>query len=817
MKKKNKATYLLFLMPFVYLLTAWLVIWFVNSSGIYPSGSDTMYHVYRGDYVYNSIKSGNLFPLYDPMWYNGVELLRYWSPLPAYVMALCQFIAGGSQFGAYLIFVGGVCFFGACVWPFIGRGFNRPYLGAFIGLLWFFMPNNLYAVFTEGNLARSLSMIFLPVFIYAVYKYLENQRLRYILLMVFTFVLIALCHLGYAGMIAIAVILYGIVYMFQGGKKKAVLDVIISMVIGFMLLGIWMVASLRGGITSLDNSENMANFFQSIWTSINPVGRLTGKSESFYYGFSAAFVIIFGILFGYKKSRTGFITGLIILLLTTDTAYIVLKHLPGSQYLWMLRFISIALCMILMSILMWDRLKKPLVVMLCVLLVADTIPSLSLITGEHNNVSADERMTAVQNSTLITRAQSVTKQRLALMDESILGATGSWLVSDYGNPVASTFGAGREAANTSTNIVNLNKAFAQGDFLYVFDRCLELGDDSVLVKMSLLEHYNNSLEDVEKAANAVGYKRVEKNEQYVMYHIDTPDNWGVVSSYRAVAIGTGADIISMRFPAVETADSDNLTDYTYEDLCGYKEVFLNGFTYDDKEEAEDLVLRLSRAGVKVIIYADGIPQDKATHSQSFLGVTCSAITFHNGYPDMDTRIGMIYPDMFPQGYTTWNTVYLNGLDTVWGTFYDNGFSLDFYGTVKNDNIIMTGLNLTYFYSLTDDEAIGELLSNMTGISSEELPDRKIVPLNVEYGKNRITITSDNDNVDTTLAYHNIFGKSSGITSRNNLLYVNKGTTVIKLKYPYLWQGAAVSIAGTVLLVVWMIIKRKSQKKQTTDI
>ena len=180
----------------------------------------------------------------------------------------------------------------------------------------------------------------------------------------------------------------------------------------------------------------------------------------------------------------------------------------------------------------------------------------------------------------------------------------------------------------------------------------------------------------------------------------------------------------MQFPAVETADSPNLNDYTYEELAEYKEVFLNGFTYDDKETAEDIVLRLSRAGVKVIIYADGIPQDKRTHSQNFLGVTCSSITFHNGYPDMDTRIGTIYPDMFPQGHTTWNTVYLDGLDTVWGTFYDNGLNLDFYGTVKNDNIIMTGLNLTYFYSLTDDVSVGQLLSNMSGISSEELPDRK---------------------------------------------------------------------------------------------
>ena len=89
--------------------------------------------------------------------------------------------------------------------------------------------------------------------------------------MAFTFLLMALCHLGYAGMVAISVIIYGIVYMIQKGRKKAVLDVVISMLFGFMLLGIWMVASLRGGITSLDNSENMSNFFQNLWTTINPL------------------------------------------------------------------------------------------------------------------------------------------------------------------------------------------------------------------------------------------------------------------------------------------------------------------------------------------------------------------------------------------------------------------------------------------------------------------------------------------------------------------------------------------------------------------
>ena len=89
-------------MPFVYFATACFVVWLVKTSGIYPSGSDTMYHVYRGDYVYNAIKSGNLYPLYDPAWYNGVEILRYWSPFPAYVMAFCQYLAGGSHVYGHL-------------------------------------------------------------------------------------------------------------------------------------------------------------------------------------------------------------------------------------------------------------------------------------------------------------------------------------------------------------------------------------------------------------------------------------------------------------------------------------------------------------------------------------------------------------------------------------------------------------------------------------------------------------------------------------------------------------------------------------------
>ena len=130
---------------------------------------------------------------------------------------------------------------------------------------------------------------------------------------------------------------------------------------------------------------------------------------------------------------------------------------------------------------------------------------------------------------------------------------------------------------------------------------------------------------------------------------------------------------------------------------------------------------------------------------------------------MNTRIGRVYTDMFPQGHTEWNTVYLDGLDTSYGSVDDNGLSLDFYGTVKNDNIIMCGLGIMNFYSMTGDKTVGRLLENMSGLTQETLPQRKIFPLTIDYTGSTITITSNEDNVNTALAYHDIFSTAQNLS------------------------------------------------------
>lgn len=807
-----------------------MVVKIVSQNGTYPAGSDTMYHIYRGDYVYNSIKDGNWYPLYDYMWYNGVELMRYWAPLAAYFMAFCEMLAGGNMLIGYLIFIGIISVLGALGWLYIGIRMKRPVLGAFIGFIWFFMPNNLCALFVEGNLARSLSMIFLPLFIYEVSEYLKDRKVIRIPFAMISFILIALCHLGYAGMVALAVLVYCIVHMIEGYSKRAAADIVISILLSFMLIGVWLVASLNGGITSLDNSENMANFFQKIVYTLNPVDRITTDYAHFYFGLAAAILAVGGMFFGYKKSRAGFVTAIITLICTATAMYPVLKILPGSQYLWMLRFISIALCMILYSFLKWDTLKKPLIVFFCVLLVLDIVPSIPLITGgldtisitkngvsiNTDNDSVWDRLDMQQDNTLISKAQSITKQRIALLDDSSLGSMGAFLVSDWNNAIPAAYGAGREAANTSTNIVRINRALADGNYYYVFDRCRELGNDTVLVRLSSLEKYGVSVKDMDMAAGASGYSVAGENAAYRLYHMDTYDNWGTISKYEVIGIGSGTPLISQSFPAVEETDSDNLNDYSYEQLSQYKQVILDGFTYDDKTAAEELVLRLSEAGVKVVIYADGIPQEKKTQSQVFLGVTCSDIVFKNGYPDMDTKLGVLYPDLFPKGYATWQTVYVTGLDNTWGSVMDNGLKLDFYGTVKNDNIIVCGLNLAYYYGVSADKSVGRLLSDMMDITSAQLPERTNIELKVEHDVNGITITSDYDNVNTSLSYHDIFVSDEWLGKKNNLTYVRAGVTKITFKVPYLWQGLCVSVAGLILSVAWVVVLAGFNKKHQTQ-
>ena len=52
----------------VYAAISVAIMYAVSRSGVWPSGSDTMCHIYKGSVLYQALKNGNWYPLFDPMW-----------------------------------------------------------------------------------------------------------------------------------------------------------------------------------------------------------------------------------------------------------------------------------------------------------------------------------------------------------------------------------------------------------------------------------------------------------------------------------------------------------------------------------------------------------------------------------------------------------------------------------------------------------------------------------------------------------------------------------------------------------------------------
>lgn len=803
-----------------------LLAFFAYRSGDYKDGVDTMFYVHRGELLYRSItQDGNWFPLIDMSWYNGVQTWRYWSPLSAYILAGCQALAGGSSDLGFLVFIALSYFLCAIVWLVIGCTHKRPWMGAVLGLFWFMIPNNAFMFFGEGVLARAITLPALPVFFVALYDYLFERKWSGLPWMIGSFLFIICCHVGWAGMVAISTLFVLLFYfaVFLKDKPASAGPVVVAILLAFLLSGPLLYPSLKGGITGIDSSAVMAHYFQSLLDSINPLLGLPHGEwnrwlwvEAPYFGLATLALCVLGVLCAKRKSLPGFWAALLILLMSTPTAYHLLVYLPGSQYLWMTRFMSIAVCLVLVSFFFWRSLKRPFQTTFLLLFGVQTLLALALVTHAQYPSPPNDYFDSLETAMLIDQGKEITHQRMSIIDPYDADINGVYVVAGYGEDRKPTsFGQGVQAAPIYSNLVQINQAAETEQYLYLFDRCLELGNDTLIMPLNMGgRDRQRDRAELLSAANRVGYRLVAENPSYQLYHIDAPDAFGVVSHYHAIAIGTGSSSIALGFPAVEETSDIYLDDYTYEKLSQYDVIYLAGFMYHNREAAEELVLKLSEAGKRVLIMADGIPADEHTGSKTFLGVSCNTVNFQNGYPALDTIDGVLYCDLFPEGYSKdWKTVYLNGLDDVWGTITDvpEG-KMDFFGTAKNDNVVFIGLALTYHYSLTLDPAVGQLLSHALTLSATELPQRELVPISVDYRDNVITIDSPRDDVNTTLAFHDIFDADRELEAVNNLTVVDEGRTVIHLHYPYLAIGLTMLGLGLVLTVGYLILMKRRFKE-----
>ncbi len=795
------------------------IIYSIRISGNYPQGSDTLCHIYRADVLLNSILEGNWYPLYDNMWYNGVEIMRYWAPAPLYILAGCEAIAG-SMLNGYILFVGLVFLIGAIGWLLLGVKLDRIGLSVFIGVAWFFLPENMRLIILDGNLPRVVINTTLPFLLLFVVKLVQDKKWTNIIPITFIIAFIGLCHIGIAIMAVVTLFIFLLIYGKKNKCYREVKMIAVSAVIGFMITGLWLIPSLNG--SGLGNSDGgnqvMKLFFESAFVSLNPIPRFTGDLSVFYYGLSIFIICLMGVFLGDKKSRPGFLTGLIIFLCTTESVYYLFEKLPLSQYLWMIRFVPISFAFVMLSILLWKDLKRYVIVVIGVLLLLDCVPSYKYIYEEKENRidSVEEYQYETGQKLLINEAKDITVQRMAIFDLSTYGAFAPYYVTGVENKVQYMFGAGWEGARTAKNIVMLNEAIDNGRYYYVFDRSIELGADTLIFDVTCLKDEERDVDKLIQEGKKQGYELIRLTEKTILFHKDVEGSFGVITEYDNIAIGNVARYIATIYPTFKEGDSYNINDYTVEELSNYEIIYLSDFTYDDKKDAEKLLEEVSNSGTKIYIDMNKVPVNSETNLQEIFGVQVQTITFSDNFPAIYYNGEQYKTSGFNTDGGKWKANYLIGINEITGYSDINGTEISFSGSNDNKNIVFLGYNFVYYVESNHDIIGLELLSNIFGLEIGETPDREIVPIEVIYNDREIIINSEYDNVNTTLANIDIFSSDREYHEENSLIVVNSGSTVVDMNYPYFVEGLVLSICGFVGLIGYIVYLRKRAKSMVSD-
>lgn len=788
----------------------------VRSSGLYPLGLDIHSHLFKSDLMYHEILKGNLYPLYTKYWYNGIQPFRYWAPMSYYTLALLQFIGGGDVMNSYLAFIWVSFTIGGTGWVLFGRKLGRPVLGAFFGLAWFMLPDNMRVFFGEGNLPRMFITMLLPFLLYCLWQFVCYRRKKMIFPLILLMITAVLGHLMIAAMIGVASAIFLFIYSIANKRYRESILAILAMLFSFAVAGIWVYPSLVGGITSMNadlTAARVALWSAKLSVSLNPVLRLQGSVTELYYGLSIAVIALIGIFLSNKKSLSGFCTLLIIVLGSTTALTPFVQLLPMGQYFWVRRFAPIAYAMFVIAVIEWRNLKKPILVLMCAVIMFDSSFSCNLDQYD-KKMGIPATISSIEPSMdayLFNQAKEITKQRVSLMDLSLLGPLPSYAFCTLDPKTQLVFGWAWEGASTASNISSLNESLEKENYLYTFDRNLELGADTVIIdKIQITGDEDRTA--LIAAAKRVGYEIEGETERTLLFSLPVESTFGVITKYSGLAIGTTAALVPLILPYYHPGDKLTIDEYTVEELEQYDRIYLSGFFYNDKKKAEQIVRSIAEFGVQVYVDMSRIPADPLTNRMTFLDTSAQPITFDNSFPELITKTAATTAIDFAEDYEKWNTVYLTGLTTIDGYAWFEDTKLDFVGTGITPNITFFGFNLLFHAYTADDAGVKSVFNSIMELEENKLPERTIVPLEIVHETNKIIIKSDYDNVNTTIAYQDTFRSDNVIRSMNHFLIVDKGTTVITMEYPYLTRGIIVSLFGMALeSVLICLIFRKPSK------
>ncbi|GAP07142.1 MAG TPA: hypothetical protein DEQ80_09270 [Anaerolinea thermolimosa] len=705
----------------VILLVYWPLWQAMNRPDLLPWGSDTLGHLLRYQFIQQNILDGNWFPQIMPEWYMGMQLLRYYAPLPYYFLFLLHTVLGNpvAALHGFVIFW---ALFGSLSWLPLQRflGKTSAVVG---GILFTLLPDLIRVAFSEGNLPRVMASGLTPLLLFfalSVLLYDEPRPKEIGVALLLT--LLTLTHAMIAAVIAVSLTLLAILLWVSGRTSlHRVGRLILWMILGIGLAGAWLLPSLTGGITELEAGAVSRGLASVPWADLlNPFSRLK-NIETPYVSLVLILAVLISLLAPWSRSRLVLATGLsgiLLAFLATPQLTRVVSALPLSSLLWPIRFLGMASLFLLFafaaSLRAWWSKSPPVTVFLIALVMADCGLSTRLIFLRPLNPNL-----ASIGQTMATRSG----WREATLDESRLGSAASWVFTDQAQR-EQIFGWGYQGARTALNVASLNEALSHGSFGYLLDRLNLYGVDDVVI-LDTLPHAR----ELENLFPREGFTLALRSDHLVYYHREGQPR-ALSTAWHALAIGRSAQNYTFLFPQVILGNSPYLDDYSLEDLTRYPILILAGAQWHNRVSAENAAREAVKHGVRVFVDLTLAPVDPLSQIPRFLDVWGETVILS---PDPVQLSGWRTPlQLAPFGSEgeLWHTFLPQNLqhEVITFDYLGKRAVLAGYNEIEGGQVWFLGVNLAYHALVDQDEAAVSLLSELIGLPAEQPTAYQPIPL-----------------------------------------------------------------------------------------
>ena len=698
---------------------------------IYPWSSDAWGHLIKAEYLREQIDLGNYYPDMFPAWYSGQQMLRYYAPLPYYILVGIRDLTG-SIWTAGNLFMALCALFGSLSFLLFARriGLFWAVVG---GVLFLMLPDNLRVMFAEGNMPRVLATGLLPLAFFLLLNLVERGgRGRDFVSVGVVMGLIVLSHAMMAAIFLLGLGLYVIVYWLTvRGHPRLIALGAVALGSGLFVSAWWLLPSLTGGITELNQaaaSEAVATFPMSVV--LNP-GLRAGDKEIFYVGLALITLPMLAFpLWGRLEpwSRALVIVALFMGLISTTLVNDIWKALPFNSLFWPLRFMSFAGFALLVAAIdvartvfsmgstRERRLLRFAALAIPLLLFADFWPSASL---AHARERPEDITRAAQD------LRELDGWRVATADLSRLGSAPSMLFTTEGGR-EQVFGWAFQGSITAPLIARINQAMGQEHIVYAVSRFERLGADDIVY----LPTSEISIEFGQGLLDA-GYEVTATHGRVRIYHRDGRPR-AVRVPMRVLGIGDGANNLALLFPEVSVGSSTNINDYDPEFLDQFEVLVLSRFTYDQRKAAEDVIVDFVSGGKRVILDLTGAPLDALSRQPKFLGIYGEALLeIGQARTIIEGVLSPLLP--FTDEYGPWRGVTPQGTQEVIVPFEypaARGVAIG-RNTYGEGSVDFLGLNLIFHAAITSDPLAIRLLEPLVGAEAGARPEDETVPL-VDY-------------------------------------------------------------------------------------